>query len=69
MKLIEVLIYFVSLLCFLLVLVITSAPMSATNTANEKQQNVLLITIDTLRADRLSCYSTQHVQTPNIDSL
>ena len=69
MKLIEVLIYFVSLLCFLLVLVITSAPMSVTNTANEKQQNVLLITIDTLRADRLSCYSTQHVQTPNIDSL
>lgn len=31
--------------------------------------NVLLITIDTLRADRLSCYSNQYVQTPNLDSL
>jgi arylsulfatase A-like enzyme/cytochrome c-type biogenesis protein CcmH/NrfG len=31
--------------------------------------NVLLITIDTLRADRLSCYSGQHLKTPNIDSL
>lgn len=31
--------------------------------------NLLLITIDTLRADRLSCYSTEHVETPNIDSL
>jgi len=31
--------------------------------------NVLLITIDTLRADRVSCYSTEHLQTPNIDSI
>jgi len=31
--------------------------------------NVLLITIDTLRPDRLSCYSPKHVQTPRIDSL
>jgi len=31
--------------------------------------NVLLITIDTLRPDRLSCYSTEHLETPNIDSL
>lgn len=31
--------------------------------------NVLLITIDTLRPDRLSCYSSEHIQTPNIDSL
>ncbi len=31
--------------------------------------NVLLITVDTLRADRLSCYDPGHVQTPNIDSL
>ena len=31
--------------------------------------NVLLITIDTLRPDRLSCYSTLHVQTPRIDGL
>jgi arylsulfatase A-like enzyme/Flp pilus assembly protein TadD len=31
--------------------------------------NFLLITIDTLRPDRLSCYSDEHVKTPNIDSL
>ncbi len=31
--------------------------------------NILLITIDTLRADRLSCYDPAHVATPNIDRL
>jgi len=31
--------------------------------------NVLLITIDTLRADRLSCYGSQHLKTPHIDDL
>lgn len=31
--------------------------------------NVLLITIDTLRPDRLSCYSREHLETPNIDGL
>jgi arylsulfatase A-like enzyme/Flp pilus assembly protein TadD len=32
-------------------------------------KNVLLITIDTLRPDRLSCYSPKYVQTPVIDAL
>lgn len=32
-------------------------------------RNLLLITIDTLRADRVGCYSTRHVDTPQIDSL
>jgi len=31
--------------------------------------NLLLITIDTLRPDRLSCYSAKYVQTPRIDAL
>ena len=31
--------------------------------------NVLLISIDTIRPDRLSCYSPQYVQTPRIDAL
>jgi arylsulfatase A-like enzyme/lipopolysaccharide biosynthesis regulator YciM len=44
-------------------------PLIAVTSAGDKPHNVLLITIDTLRADRLSCYSDQHVQTPNIDSL
>ncbi len=34
-----------------------------------KGWNVLLVTIDTLRTDRLSCYSIEHVETPHIDSL
>ena len=46
-----------------------SAFLWASNMAKEKPQNVLLITIDTLRADKLSCYNDLHVLTPNIDNL
>lgn len=35
----------------------------------ENRLNVFLITIDTLRSDRLSCYSDEHLNTPSIDSL
>jgi arylsulfatase A-like enzyme/Tfp pilus assembly protein PilF len=35
----------------------------------ENKLNLLLITIDTLRADRLSCYNAAHLETPNMDSL
>ena len=35
----------------------------------EGKLNLLLITIDTLRPDRLSCYSSPYLKTPNIDSL
>jgi hypothetical protein len=31
--------------------------------------NVILVTIDTLRADRLGCYGYAHAATPAIDSL
>jgi arylsulfatase A-like enzyme/Tfp pilus assembly protein PilF len=34
-----------------------------------KDLNVLLITIDTLRADYLSCYGRKSIATPNIDAL
>ncbi|MCP5052196.1 MAG: sulfatase-like hydrolase/transferase [bacterium] len=34
-----------------------------------KKYNVLLITLDTFRLDRLSVYSDKHVKTPNIDRL
>ena len=36
---------------------------------DETKLNVLLITIDTLRADRLSCYGSQNPKTPHIDRL
>jgi arylsulfatase A-like enzyme/Flp pilus assembly protein TadD len=42
--------------------------LSEPNSKREKP-NVLLITIDTLRPDRLSCYSDKHLKTPNIDTL
>lgn len=34
-----------------------------------KPANVLLITIDTIRPDRLSCYSNQYLKTPNLDRI
>jgi arylsulfatase A-like enzyme/Tfp pilus assembly protein PilF len=34
-----------------------------------KNCNVILITLDTTRADHLSCYDPGHVQTPNLDAL
>ena len=37
--------------------------------AGAAEINVLLITIDTLRADRLSCYAAGHAATPAIDAL
>ncbi len=37
--------------------------------AKDEKLNVLLITIDTLRADRVSCYDDRHVPTPHMDSL
>lgn len=35
----------------------------------KNRPNILLITIDTLRADRLGCYGSADPKTPNIDSL
>jgi arylsulfatase A-like enzyme/Flp pilus assembly protein TadD len=35
----------------------------------EKNLNMLLITIDTIRPDRLSCYSTKYLKTPRMDAL
>src|ERR1700693_1336457 len=31
--------------------------------------NVLLVTIDTLRADRLGCYGYSQIETPNLDKI
>lgn len=44
-------------------------PFACGASPKKNPMNVLLITIDTLRPDRLSCYSDEHVQTPQIDSL
>jgi arylsulfatase A-like enzyme/Flp pilus assembly protein TadD len=43
---------------------------SATSLAPQKATyNVVLITIDTLRADHLGCYGDHEIKTPNIDAL
>lgn len=39
------------------------------STQTNAHPNILLITIDTLRADRLGCYGYKGAQTPNIDRL
>lgn len=37
--------------------------------AGPREANVLLITLDTTRADHLSCYAPGHARTPNLDAL
>jgi arylsulfatase A-like enzyme len=39
------------------------------NKFTNARNNIILITIDTLRADHLGCYEHQEVETPNIDKL
>ena len=56
--------------CFLLVLIaglLVSVP--AAKAAGNLTPNVVVITIDTLRADHLGCYGYKQIRTPNIDAL
>src|SRR3984957_10592877 len=39
------------------------------STANPNHPNVILITVDTLRADHVGCYGAQNVKTPTLDGL
>jgi len=60
------LIYFLLLIIFFLSVTYAYLP---GGTILKEKWNVLLISIDTLRADWLSCYGSQHLKTPNIDGL
>jgi len=42
---------------------------TAKRTPDKIPQNVLFITVDTLRSDHLGCYGYKKIKTPNIDSL
>jgi arylsulfatase A-like enzyme len=55
----------------LLALVLASAVTCAAGTpsARKPRPNVLLITIDTVRADHLGCYGAKDIQTPTLDAL
>ncbi len=55
-------------ICFVLAAVGLASILRAPGAAAPKP-NLLLITIDTLRPDRLSCYGSPYLQTPVIDAL
>jgi arylsulfatase A-like enzyme/Tfp pilus assembly protein PilF len=51
----------------MVLLVVVAA--TAQTRAPRPQSNVILITVDTLRADRLGCYGYKSIETPNMDRL
>src|SRR6266853_5003906 len=42
---------------------------AAANPPAKRARNVILITLDTVRADHLGCYGNQNIQTPVLDAL
>ena len=56
-------------LCLLLLASCSNPPPTPPSKPRATRFNVLLITLDTLRADHLSCYGGKTVSTPNIDAL
>jgi len=60
---------FLFIILFLSILFLSGFHSYGNDGSQPASLNVLLITVDTLRADRVSCYDSQHIQTPNIDSL
>src|SRR5919108_2517622 len=55
-----------SLWVFSLALSLSTAAIAA---PQKPPANVILVTIDTLRADHLGCYGDRNIETPNIDAL
>ena len=54
---------------FLFLVIALGALCASAQTPEKSSPNVVLITIDTLRADHLGCYGYQQIKTPNIDGL
>ena len=59
----------ISIFLLIGIFVVYSNYLISKSKTNRNSLNVLLITIDTIRPDRLSCYSKKYVETPNIESL
>lgn len=57
------------LICILLVLFPFIGCSKKNENPSSTKRNVLLITLDTTRADRLGCYNYRAAQTPNLDAL
>ncbi len=56
-------------MCGLSVLLVGAVSLALVGCSRPTRPSVLLITIDTLRADHLGCYGYDGAQTPNIDTL
>lgn len=56
-------------LAVLVIFLVTRAGRNAVETASGPSQNILLITLDTTRADHLGCYGYGPARTPNLDRL
>jgi arylsulfatase A-like enzyme/Tfp pilus assembly protein PilF len=54
---------------FIVVVMTLTALQAAAQTPAKPALNVVLITIDTLRADHVGCYGYKQIKTPNIDGL
>ncbi len=61
--------YFVPVLSWAALLHLCLIATPTTLPAEDAKPNVIFITVDTLRADHLGCYSYRQIQTPNIDAL
>ena len=56
--------------CFIVLLVVGFLVwMPAASAASNSGPNVIVVTVDTLRADHLGCYGYKKIRTPNIDAL
>jgi arylsulfatase A-like enzyme/Tfp pilus assembly protein PilF len=62
-------IFFLSIFWWALAPSIPPAAMAAAPQSHNPTPNVLLITIDTVRADHIGCYGAKQVQTPTTDAL
>jgi arylsulfatase A-like enzyme/Flp pilus assembly protein TadD len=56
-------------LLFILLAMIAAPALALGRAPQQDKLNVLLISIDTLRPDRLSCYDPRYLKTPRIDAL
>jgi arylsulfatase A-like enzyme/Flp pilus assembly protein TadD len=54
---------------FLVILIALAAIQVAAQTSSKPSPNVILVTIDTLRADHVGCYGDKQIKTPNLDAL
>src|SRR5579863_2876022 len=48
---------------------VLAAAIVAAGATSARRTNLVLVTIDTLRADRLGCYGNSRVKTPNLDAI